>query len=173
MKKIFIPLLFLPVASIAQPKIEVESDSIKNAETVYIQYDDGSKFNKYLSLSLDLNAILISKSSKERKYFKCYDKFEFLVDGKALKLADLGLVSNGGRPYYEDAGIEGENLAKLVNKEKVFDETFHLFLTKTNLQALQDAQRISINVCGNTEDFLPEEVNAFKQAVSSKLGGEK
>ncbi|MEB3457961.1 hypothetical protein, partial [Pasteurella multocida] len=143
-------------------------------DTVSIEYPDFDKWDKDLVMAPKINMLFLSKKSKERKYLNCYEKFNLLVDKKSLEVDSVDFSSKGSRSYLEDVLENGNKiLTEIINKPKIYRESFSLVLTNKNLDAIANSSEIVLKVCDEVEDFTSEELSALKQGISKRVGATK
>lgn len=171
MRKIlsFILLSFVSISALSEPKIE---QILKDGNYLLnISYPDKEKWNKVLALSSSIDMLFISRISDERKYLKCYNSFQLLVDNIFLKPEQIEFESNGSRMYIEDIdGISEDTINALRNEPKKYDEKFTLDLSNKNIKQLLNAKSISLKICDETDDFSEEEINAIKKVINTAKG---
>lgn len=174
MKKLFYSLLIIPAFSLASPEISVEHNDKEGKDTVSIHYQDSDKWNKNLVMTPKINMLFLGRKSQERKHLNCYESFSFLVDKKGLTVDSVEFSNRGSRMYVEDIlNLDDETLNKAINEPKNYQESFSLILTTKNLKSIANASEIAVKVCDEIEDFTAEELSAFKQSISERVGAKK
>ncbi|HDR0641596.1 hypothetical protein ROV36_09135 [Pasteurella multocida] len=170
MRKLFFSFFMIPVLALANPNIKFENDDVKGEYTVSIGDPESTNWIKVLLLTPKTNVLAFSKESQERKYINCYESFSILLDEKPLIPESIRLRSNGSRVYAEDVlSKDDEDLNRIMNTPKKYEESFYVDLTNKNLKNIIDSSEISLKVCEETENFSPEEMTALKQTILKKL----